>query len=230
MITSRANPTLRLVRKLRDRRWRERCDAFVAEGEDLVEGGRAAGWELLHLLRAGVDVEPTLIAEVSALGSGTRVLAVFRRRWGTPDSAPTRLYLEGVRDPGNVGACIRSAHALGAVVLLGPGCADPFAPKAVRASMGALFAAPPASVAGPPKGRLIVLDVRGELPIWDCDLAPPLTICVGAERAGVSRALREQADAVARIPVAGDSLNVAMAATVALYEAQRQVSTRRSGK
>ncbi|MCL6441735.1 MAG: hypothetical protein K6T27_09625, partial [Thermoleophilum sp.] len=137
MITSPHNPTLKLVRKLRQRRWRERLDMFVAEGEDLVEAGKQARWELVHELHAGRDVAPELLAAVSELASGTRVLAIFRRRWAAPDARPLRLFLDGVRDPGNVGSCLRSAYALGdAQVVLAPGSADPFAPKAVRASMG----------------------------------------------------------------------------------------------
>lgn len=228
MITSPQNPTLKLVRKLRQRRWRERLDMFVAEGEDLVEAGKQARWELVHELHAGRDVAPELLAAVSDLASGTRVLAIFRRRWAAPDARPLRLFLDGVRDPGNVGSCLRSAYALGdAQVVLAPGSADPFAPKAVRASMGALFHRPPALAPEPPAGRLVVLDAHGSTPLWECDLTPPLTLCVGAERTGVTPALRARADEVARIPVRGDSLNVAMAATVALYEANRMATRER---
>ena len=89
----------------------------------------------------GEDVEPALLDAVSSLGSGTRVIGVYRQRWAT---APSGLcvYLHGVRDPGNVGAVIRTADALvDGTVVVGPGCADPHSPKAVRASMGSVFAA-----------------------------------------------------------------------------------------
>src|SRR6202035_4754840 len=77
---------------------------------------------------------------VSTLGSGTRVIGVYEQRWAAP-AGPLCLYLHGVSDPGNVGTVLRSAHAFGASsVALGPGCADPHSPKAVRASMGAIFA------------------------------------------------------------------------------------------
>ena len=118
----------------------------MAEGEDLVEAAEAAGWEPELLLRAGVDVEPELLDAVSALGSGTRVIGVYRQRWARAGRRRSRVYLHGVADPGQRG----HGHPLGARALrrpgasLGPGCADPFSPKAVRASMGSIFARPPA--------------------------------------------------------------------------------------
>ena len=168
MITSLDNQKLKTIRKLQQKRWRERLELFVAEGEDLVDAAAAAGWEPEFVLRAGEDVEPGLLGEVSALGSGTRVVGVYPQRWveqgeavpavaeatgaelsdasGPVDSAARlSVYLHGVGDPGNVGTVIRSAHALAdGPVILGPGCADPYSPKAVRASMGSVFARPPA--------------------------------------------------------------------------------------
>src|SRR5204863_3984893 len=80
----------------------------------------------------------------SSLGSGTRVVGVYLERWSEP-GGDLSVYLHGVRDPGNVGTIIRSAHALAdGPVILGPDCADPYGPKAVRASMGSIFARPPA--------------------------------------------------------------------------------------
>src|SRR4051795_4283667 len=143
MIRSPDNDKLKTIRKLhdRDRRWREKLDLFAAEGEDLVE----AAWEPEFVLVAGEDVEPQLLDGVSTLGSGTRTIGVYRRRWSEP-GGDLSVYLHGVGDPGNVGTVIRSAHALcDGPVILGPGCADPWSPKAVRASMGSIFARPPSS-------------------------------------------------------------------------------------
>src|SRR5256714_2276364 len=144
MITSPHNPNLKAIRRLHDKRHREREGLAVVEGEDLVSAARAAGLEPELLLVAGEDVEPKLLDAVSTLGSGTRVIGVFRQRWAEP-GGDLSVYLHGVGDPGNVGTIVRSAHALAdGPVVLGPGCADPWSPKAVRASMGSVFARPPA--------------------------------------------------------------------------------------
>ena len=138
------NDKLKTIRKLAKRSWRDKLGLFAAEGEDLVEAAAAAGWEPRFVLRAGADVEPELLDAVSALGSGTRVIGVYEQRWAQP-GGDLSVWLHGVEDPGNVGTIIRSAHALAdGPVILGPGCADPWSPKAVRASMGSLFARPPA--------------------------------------------------------------------------------------
>ena len=224
MITSPDNAQLKQIRKLQRKKEREGSGLFAAEGEDLVEAAAAAGWEAEILLRADEDVEPHLLEQVSALGSGSRVIGVYRQRWSAP-GGDVSVYLHGVGDPGNVGTVIRAAHALcDGPVVLGPGCADPWSPKAVRASMGSIFARPPA------RGRLeelpgSLLALTGDAPLTLAEatsaLSAPLVLCVGAEREGLPPDLREAAQAIARIPVRAngpDSLNVAMAATVGLYE------------
>jgi TrmH family RNA methyltransferase len=228
MITSPHNEKLKLVRKLRTRTGRGREGLFVAEGEDLVAMAAAAGWEPVALLRAGEDVEPALLAAASGLGSGTRVLGVYRQRWAEP-GGPLSVYLHGVGDPGNVGTLIRAAHALAdGPVVLGPGCADPYSPKAVRASMGSIFPRPPARAeAGALPGRSLALDPRAELAVDEVELALPLVLLAGAEREGLPAEFLAAADARARIPIRADgpdSLNVAMAVTVALYELQRRMA------
>jgi TrmH family RNA methyltransferase len=229
MITSPHNEQLKTIRKLQQKHWRERLDLFTAEGEDLVEAAEAAGWEPEVLLIAGADVEQELLDEVSSLGSGTRVIGVYRRRWSAPGGALS-LYLHGVGDPGNVGTVIRSAHALAdGPVVLGPGCADPFSPKAVRASMGSLFARPPARAGFDQlAGTRVALDASAERVIGELDASAPVVLCLGAERDGLPPELLEQAGERVRIPLrpgGPESLNVAMAATVALYE----VATRMAG-
>jgi len=220
-ITSTHNQKLKEIRRLRMRRRdRERMGRFVAEGEDLLAAAADAGWPAVYELRAGVDVEADLLDGVSGLGSGTRALGVFEQRWGSV-AGPLCVALWGVRDPGNVGAVLRSALAFGASsVALGPETADPFGPKAVRASMGAIFAVPVArvaSVAQLPAPRTALVAAGGE------PLRGPLqgTLVVGAERAGLPDEVVEACDAVAHIAIAGDSLNAAMAATIALYESTR---------
>ena len=227
MIRSPDNEKLKTVRKLRDRRWREKLDLFVAEGEDLVE---AARWEPEFVLRAGEDVEPELLDAASSLGSGTRVVGVYRRRWSDPEGA-LRVYLHEVADPGNVGAVIRSAHAFcDGPVILSHGCADPFSPKAVRASMGSIFARPPAAASfGDLPGSALALDARAERTLGEVPAEAPLTLCLGSEREGLPDEILSAAKLRARIPLREDgpeSLNVAMAAGVALYELANRMARR----
>ena len=225
MITSSDNDKLRTIRKLQDKRWRERLDLFAAEGEDLVA---AATWEPEFVLVAGQDVEPELLDAVSSLGSGTRVIGVFPRRWSEP-GGELSVYLHGVGDPGNVGTIVRSAHALcDGPVVVGPGCADPYSPKAVRAAMGSLFARPPARAGFDElSGTRVALDGHAERALGELRLEPPLVLCVGAEREGLPGELLAAADAGARIPLRPDgpeSLNAAMATTVALYEVANRMA------
>jgi RNA methyltransferase, TrmH family len=218
MITSSHNDKLKEIRRLN----RRREARFVAEGEDLVQAADDAGWEPVYRLEAGVDVEPALLDDVSALGSGTRVLAVYERRWAPP-KGPLCVALWGVRDPGNVGTVLRSALAFGAAsVALGPDCADPYAPKAVRASMGAIFAVAVAKVTEPaelPGERIALVARTGDTLAGPLD--GPATLVVGAERDGLPTDVLAACDRVAHIPIASDSLNAAVAASIALYEATR---------
>ena len=222
MIRSKNNDKLKTVRKLRQKRWRDRLDLFAAEGEDLVEAAELAGWEPETLLIAGLDVEEDLLDEVSALGSGSRAIGIYRRRWSAP-GGDLSVYLHGVGDPGNVGTVIRSAHALcDGPVVLGPGCADPFSSKAVRASMGSIFARPPARARFDelPPGTRIALDARAERTLAGIRVTAPAVLCVGAEREGLPPELLASADAVARIalrPDGPESLNAGVAASVALH-------------
>jgi RNA methyltransferase, TrmH family len=210
VITSPDNDKLKTIRKLQQKSWRTKLGLFAAEGEDLV------GPDPLFLLRAGEDVEPALLDSVSTLGSGTRVIGVYEQRWAEP-TGDLLVYLHGVEDPGNVGTIIRSAHALAdATVVLGPESADPYSPKAVRASMGSIFARPPArATIGALDGQKVALDVTAERRLSDVSVTAPAILVLGSERGELPEA--EGMERV-RIPVHADSLNVAMAATVALYE------------
>jgi RNA methyltransferase, TrmH family len=222
MIESPHNEKLKLVRKLRVRKHREREGAFVTEGEDLVEAGLAAGAEPRILLvaagsgLAGEEVEPELLADVSSLGSGTRAIAVWSQRWVEPGGSPC-IYLHGVGDPGNVGAIVRTAHALLAgTVVLGPDCADPFSPKAVRASMGSVFGQPLArgEVAQTPRPRAALVAHGGE-GISGLDVAA--TLCLGAEREGLPDEVLAACDTQITILLqagGAESLNVAAVAAI----------------
>jgi TrmH family RNA methyltransferase len=229
-ITSHHNDKLKEIRKLTQRkRWRERSGRFVAEGEDLLAAADQAGWIAVERYCAagsglpGVEVEPNVLAAVSGLGSGTRTLAVYQERWAPAPLGPLCVYLHGLSDPGNVGAVLRSAQAFGASsVALGPGTADPFGPKAVRASMGSLFAVAVCKVAEITElpGATIALAAGEGRPLHELDLTD-VTLLIGAERDGLPATLIAAADETAQIPIHTHSLNAAMAATVALYEASR---------
>jgi TrmH family RNA methyltransferase len=222
MIESPHNEKLKLVRKLRERKHREREGLFVTEGEDLLEAGLGAGAEPRFVLTAagsglgGEEVAPGLLAEVSALGSGTRAIAVWPQRWAERVEAPC-LYLHGVADPGNVGAIVRTVHALsGGTVMLGPGCADPHGPKAVRASMGSIFGQPVArgEVGETPTPRAALVAHGGEA-LGAVEAMG--TVCLGAERDGLPPEVLELCDTEVTIPLrpgGAESLNVAAAAAI----------------
>ena len=223
MITSRDNEKLKLVRKLASRRWRSKLGLFVAEGEDLVDAAREAGIEPVELLVAGETVEPALLAEVSGLAHPPRVLGVYRRDDLPREPREVTLALWHVADPGNVGTLLRAADAFGTGVALSAGCADPTGAKALRAAAGAVFRVPIGRFdeAG---GKRIALAARGGRALSELDLEPPLTFVLGAERDGLPEDVLGECDVVATIPQPGaaESLNVAMAGTIALYEASRR--------
>jgi TrmH family RNA methyltransferase len=240
VITSAANPRLKLVRKLAGRRQREKLGLFVCEGEDLVEAALDAGLEpvdalvdaerpaLAERLPRAEAVAPALLADVSSLAHAARVVAVFR----TADlpklerSAPPAvgLALWRVADPGNVGTLVRAADAFGpAFVALSRACADPTGAKALRASTGSIFRVPLAGFDDAP-GRRVALVARGGSPLTELDLAEPTVFVLGSEREGLPDEVLARCDAQATIPVAStaESVNVAMAGTIALYERWRR--------
>ncbi len=230
-ISSSQNEKLKSVRKLRQRRReRDRLGQFVAEGEDLLAAADAAGWTPVERFAAcgsglpGIEVDAVALKSVTELASGTRTLAIYSERWEAAPHGPLCVYLHGVGDPGNVGTILRSAAAFGAsCVALGSGSADPFSPKAVRASMGAIFAVPVAR-ATPSElpGTKIALDAGARHTLAEVATRLPhaseVTLLLGAEREGLPTEMIDGADHAARIPIATESLNAAIAAGVALYE------------
>ena len=208
------------MRKLRDRRWRDKLGLFVVEGEDLVE---AAGVEPVDVLVAGETVEASLLAEISSLAHPPRVVGVFRREDLPRGAREATLALWHVADPGNVGTLLRAADAFGAGVALSSGCADPTGPKALRASMGSIFRVPTCGF-DEPNGRRVALLAHGGEPLSRVDVSGEVVFVLGAEREGLPEEVLARCDARATIPVAGgaESLNVAMAGTVALYERSRR--------
>jgi TrmH family RNA methyltransferase len=223
LIVSRDNERLKLVRKLHERRWRDKLGLFFVEGEDLVDAATA---EPVDVLRAGEDVEPRLLAEVSSAAHPPRVVAVYRRAdlpaW---EERPATLALWRLADPGNVGTLIRTADAFGAAVALSDGCADPTSPKALRASAGSIWHVPigrwDASNTVLQGASRVALVAHGGEPLAALDLSGRIAFLLGAERDGLPEAVER--DVSATIPIAGaESLNVAATGAIALYELARR--------
>jgi TrmH family RNA methyltransferase len=175
------------------------------------------------VLVAGEDVEAELLAEVSTLGHPPRVVAVFRREELPRGTRPVTLALWHVGDPGNVGTLLRAADAFGAGIALSEGCADPTAPKAVRASMGSVFRVP-MSRFDEPAGQRVALVPSGGIPLPELDSEGEVVLVLGAERDGLPAEILARCKERASIPQpgGGESLNVAMAGAIALYELARR--------
>ena len=218
------NCVARQISRLHERRWRDKLRLFFVEGEDAVEAATA---EPVELLRAGVDVGASLLAEVATAAHPPRVIGVYRRdalpAW---EERPATLALWRITDPGNLGTLLRTAEAFDAAVALSPGCVDPTSPKALRASAGSIWRVPLgdwATVAP----RRVALVAHGGAPLGELDLSGRVAFLLGAERAGLPDDVERDVDAT--IPIRGaESLNVATAGAIALYEWRRQTHTESS--
>ena len=225
MITSASNPRLKLIRRLESRRQRAKLGLFVCEGEDLVDAALAAAIEPVDLLVAGEDVETELLADVATLAHPPRVVGVFRRSdLPTWARRPATLALWHVADPGNVGTLIRTADAFGASIALSEGCADPTGQKALRGSAGAIFRVPLGRF-DQADGRTVALVARGGEPLDEVELGEGTVFALGAEREGLPGDVVASCDVATSIPLAtgAESLNVAAAGAIALYEWKRRL-------
>ncbi len=243
MITSRANSHVKAARALGEAKERKRTGLFADEGEDSLRAALAAGIAPVEafvdddlgsdriadeLAAAGTRVlrcTTEVMAALSSLSHASRAVGVLRANdlpplvAGSPASA-VGLLLYGVSDPGNLGTLLRSAQGFGpAHVALAEGCADPLSPRAVRASMGALYSVPVITLAEAPLLPVIALDARGERTLSELAPAAPVAFALGGERTGLPPEVTAS-NAVARIPLAegAESLNVAIAGALALYE------------
>jgi len=260
-ITSLKNPRLQLVRRLvRDASERRASGLCVVEGPRIVAELRdtaeieavvicpevleGESSDLLASLRAThadalLEVDAEILAACSDAKTPQGVLLVMRapRRAGIPaaSSAPTLVAWE-LQDPGNVGTLVRSAEASACESVLlagsdGNACADPFSPRALRASAGSALRVPvhewsgePADLASQLQGRSIIAAVaHGGMPPERADLRGGPAILVGAETRGLPEPLLAGATRVT-IPLAGhcESLNAGVAASVLAFEAARQ--------
>ncbi len=252
MISSLNNPRVKLARRLQaDRRARQREGLFVVEGTrwlaELVHGGHEAAFVLYTSawaqtgpagrLLAQLDapayaVTEAVLASVSDTESPPGALAVLPRpvlSWPAPPDLV--LILDQLRDPGNLGTILRSAAAAGCDgVVIAPGTVDPYNPKAVRASMGALLRLPVAQLnwaeIAPRVSPLAVFlaAADGARIYTTVDWSAPSALIIGGEAAGPSSAAHSLARARIRIPMRSttESLNAAVAASVILFEAARQ--------
>jgi RNA methyltransferase, TrmH family len=198
------------------------------ETEDLVDAAREAGIEPVELFVAGENVEPEVLAVVSTLGHAPRVVGLFRRADLPTGRRNVTVALWRVGDPGNVGTLLRTTDAFGAALSLSEGCADPLGPRALRASAGAVFRVPLVPWEET-EGRRVALVAHGGVPMGEvsrADVALPLTLVLGSERDGLPESLVTQCHLAVSIPLSGDaeSLNVAAAGAIALYELSRGAS------
>jgi TrmH family RNA methyltransferase len=259
-ITSAANPVVRRVRLLADRRRRRREGAFFVDGIQPVWRAVCAGWDIETLIAApgllsGAPADMVTEQEergirVARLSSelfrrisdrdGPAGLAAIVRSQTTPLEAlhvaagSVFTALHEVRNPGNLGTIIRTADATGTsgVILIGD-CADPFAPAAVRASMGSLFGVAVTIVPGAADFfrwadgagiQVVATSGSAEQDCWSARYRLPLTILLGTEGSGLPADVLDQAGLAVRIPMTGtaESLNLAVAAGIMLYELQRR--------
>lgn len=252
MITSSQNPKLKLVRALMGHAKKRRAEsAFVAEGVRLIEDAVNANWPIRFMLydetlsergrsqveslrSRGVECEevpPSLMKSITDMETSQGIFAVLSIHQLPITNPPTFLLIpDQIRDPGNLGTLIRSAEAAGVdAVLIPPETTDPFAPKVVRAGMGAHFRLPIRTMSWEAlTGRLAGLqvylaDLDGRS-CWETDLLAPLALVVGGEAEGASEPARKSANERISIPMAGktESLNAAVAGSVLMFEVMRQ--------
>ncbi|MGE3872830.1 MAG: TrmH family RNA methyltransferase [Parvibaculaceae bacterium] len=245
IITSAQNPAIKAIRALEFKKNRQEAGLFAAEGRRALERARQAGiaadtvvsveppgdWGQARTLK----VSEAVMARLSQQNNPTGLIGVFRQSAILSDFAPASgdvaVSLEDIRDPGNLGTIIRTADAVSArhIVLVGETC-DPFSPDAVRATMGSLF--------GVRLCRMTAKQFQSRLAEWPGEIvataaeartdyrrtyARPTLLLMGSEGRGLSDALAAQANVSVRIPMSGgaESLNVAIAAALMLYEIKR---------
>jgi len=261
-VTSLANPIVKDIKALMNKKAREETGAFIAEGLKLVIDAIELGWVIRTLIYAKAAKGKPLVEKIAAktVASGGLVLevsekvmssivrrdnpqmvaGVFEQRWKPlsairPQQGETYVALDRVRDPGNLGTIIRTADAAGAsgVILVGD-CTDPFAVETVRATMGSVFALPVSQASVSDflawrKGadvQIVATHLAGSVDYRTVDYKKkPTVLLMGNEQSGLPEELASKADQRVRIPQQGraDSLNLAVATAVMLYEARRHL-------
>jgi TrmH family RNA methyltransferase len=256
-ITSTANPLIKMLKGLHAKKGRVETGLFLAEGARLsLEAADLGVWPQVLAFSDAANVRPqvtALIAEAEARGvrcieTSAAILAAISKR-DNPQTvigaykqnlAPLEalhgamvIALEGVRDPGNLGAILRTADSVGAagVVLVGQSC-DPFSVEAVRASMGSIFAVRIAraeftdlkSYARSHGAQIIGASLKGAPLDESARIDARVVLLMGNEQSGLPEEVEAACDALARIPMRGraDSLNLAVATAVMAYDLWRR--------
>lgn len=257
MITSVSNPRIKAIRALHERQGRKEAGAYLIEGVRLVEEALQAGIKprllcycpsllmatprgaalleriaSLPLPAEAVSERVMVAASDTVTPQGILAIVPLPTEVTVPPDASLVLILDGLQDPGNMGTILRTALAAGVdAVITTPGTTDPFAPKAVRAGMGAHFRLPILAdrpwteVAGLVAGQQILLAVpRDGAPYDRIDWRRPTALIIGGEAQGAGAEAQALATARVTIPMAAavESLNAAIAAGVLLFEARRQ--------
>lgn len=254
MITSNQNPKVKFVRALLGRsKERREAEAFVVEGVRLFEEVIRSDWKIRFVLydetlnergkskveglrSKGVEVEevsPSVMKSISETDAPQGVLAVVEfSTLPIPKSPNFILIPDQIRDPGNLGTLLRSAAATGVqAVLIPPETTDAFAPKVIRAGMGAHFRVPIRAmnweeieqVVKLESLKVLIADMDG-VSCWETNLRPPIALVIGNEADGASESAKNLADGKISIPMAGEveSLNAGVAGSVLMFEVVRQ--------
>ncbi len=252
MISSSQNPKIKLVRALAGRpKERREAGAFLAEGVRLVEEAFAANWPFRFVLFSDElsergknlikkledqkieieKVDSALLQSLSETETSQGIIAVLNHVPLTIPPSPNFVLIpDSIRDPGNLGTLLRTADAAGVqAILIPPETTDAFAPKVLRAGMGAHFRLPIHSMSWDEiyectKDLQIYLANMDGQSCWKTDFKPPLALIVGGEAEGASEQAKKLVNVFVKIPMAGktESLNAAVAGSVLMFEVLRQ--------
>lgn len=258
LITSRANPVFKALVRLKDSARERRTErTALLDGAHLLESyldrvglpralaiaaSAADKAEIKSLAARAVPVEPVVLAdglfrELAPVTTPSGILAVvdIPATRPVPPTVECCVLLERIQDPGNLGSILRSTAAAGVRdVLLSKDCADAWAPRVLRAAMGAHFSlnieerADLVAFARQYAGQVAAAALGANKTVFETDLTRPTAFAIGSEGSGLSRALLNEADAVVTIPMPGglESINAAAAAAVCLFERVRQLRCR----
>jgi TrmH family RNA methyltransferase len=254
MITTIQNSKVQRVRQLiAQRKEREAQGAFVVEGVRLMEEARNANWQPevvlfnAELSKRGmelvkdfqrmkievVEVSAEIMTRIADTDSPQGIMAIIPvKDLPFPREINFLLVLDQVRDPGNLGATLRTAEAAGVQgVVLTPGTVDAFSPKVMRAGMGAQFRIPLKQMGWEeiqetykPRLKFYLADAEAETSCWKAEMRSPLALIIGGEAEGVSASALQIADELVSIPMPGkaESLNASAAASILIFEVVRQ--------